>query len=147
MATNHLTINIGTDRQGTYEALTALAQKLGCRITDLAWLGIEGVLQNPPAAAPQGSAPRVGSASGFWVVHEVSDKGRLVAIKVVEVAKRADAAGRVFFRYKTDDAKSRARGLSQAVKAAAYDASVTGIKLVDNKVPFAPLPGAPEAKN
>ena len=52
MATNHLTINIGTDRQGTYEALTALAQKLGCRITDLAWLGIEGVLQNAMFETP-----------------------------------------------------------------------------------------------
>lgn len=132
MATNHIQVSVGGSRQADYAALSKLAETLGCRITDIAWAGIAYMLKNPPkdlqGMGVSRSATSTGSARGFWIQHTTDAIGKLTSAKVVEVASRGAATGALFLRYAQGDAKGRVRVLNQAVKSAAYDCSLAGIK-------------------
>lgn len=141
MATNHIQILVSGARQDKYAQLQKLAEKLGGRITDLAWLGIDHVLKNPPASLPQAFAPRAGSARGFWVVNTLDEAtGRLKGVSVIEVAKRGDANGATFIRYSAGDAKGRQRAYNQAQKISAYNATLAGLKVPATGIPTKELP-------
>ena len=124
---NTVTLIVSEARAELKASLDNLAAQLRCRRSDLVWSAIAALIASPPKIAPEGAAPRTGTAAGFWVVHKMGDKG-LAAVEVVEVAQRAKATGRVFFRYKDGDVKSRDRALKQANRAAVYDANLAGLK-------------------
>jgi hypothetical protein len=142
MATNHIQVSISGARQDKYTKLSELADKLGCRITDLVWHSIEQVLEKPPAPGTikSGSAPRAGKARGFWVVHALDEAGRLKGVSVQEVAQRANASGALFVRYSAGDAKSRNRSLNQAKKSALYDGALAGVKVAEATLKVTELP-------
>lgn len=73
-------------------------------------------------------------------MHKTSENGRLLGVSVLEVASRAQAAGRLFFRYKAGEVKERVRALNQALAAANYDATMTGVTLANGKVAVTELP-------
>ena len=141
-----LSVNISNARMPVYQRLRTLAEKLNCRFTDLVWYGLENLVNSPPTVAPAGAAPLTGSAAGFWVVHDLDGAGQVDAIRVVECI-RSMIKGRVFFRYAREDEKSRGRAERQAVKAAAYDAQITGIVFPETGVPIErmEMPPVPEA--
>ena len=130
MATNHVNISLSSTRQEQYKQLQKVAENLGCKVTDLIWAGAEQMLQNPPKNMPKtATAPRAGSARGFWIQHTLNPSTqRLEGVGIVEVAKRADAKGISFIRYAQGDPKSRSRAMNQAQRQAAYDAKLAGIK-------------------
>ncbi len=140
MATNHIQVSISDARQDKYTALSKLADKIGCRITDLVWHGIENVLKTPPAAVASSGTPRAGSARGFWVVNDTDTSGRLRGVSVVEVAKRSNAQGSLFIRYASGDVKSRSRAMSQAQKSASYNAALAGVKMPESGATVKQLP-------
>ena len=147
MATNHIQISVAGGRQDTYVILQKMAEKLGCRVTDLVWHAIGKVLENPPqAVAGTGAAfaPRTGIARGFWVRTMLDERtGRLRGIDIVEVAKRSDldgGDGSTFLRYKQGDAKGRLRSLKQAIKMAEYNAKMAGLKVPEGGLAIQELP-------
>lgn len=131
MVTSTLTVTVSKERKPFKEQLEKLAEKLGCRMSDLVWSAVLTLLAHPPKAAPVGSSKATGKSPGFWIAHEREGKSKRVdAVAIFEVRRRSEKAGRTFFRYKPDDAKSRARALRQAKRAAEYDADLAGIKEV-----------------
>lgn len=132
-------IGVPKARKLTRTGLDELAQKLGCKPSALVWAGIDLILASPPKTAPAGAAAsHTGSAAGFWVLHNF-EGNKLKSIQVKEVAKRADASGRAFYRYTVGDDKGRVRARNQAIRGAQYDAKVAGlgndIKTIDLKTP------------
>jgi hypothetical protein len=141
MAKEYKSFAIGVSKANKrkHEALTGLADKLGCKPSNLVWLAIDNLLQNPPTTAPAGAAPSVGTASGFWV-RPVMEDGRAVDVEIVEVANRSDAEGRTFLRYKSGDAKLRNRALNQAKRAAAFDCQMLGIEFDEDNILLLDIP-------
>lgn len=126
-------LGLSEARKPLHQRLVALAEQLGCRVSDLMWSASETLLQNPPTVAPVGASQAAGSAPGFWVTVEVNDKGKATGLGILEVESRAQAKGRTFFRISrnedgTIDAKARARALRQAQRAAQEDAALIGLK-------------------
>lgn len=119
-------------RKPKREALDNIAKKLGCKASDLVWAGIDSIIANPPKTAPQGATQTVGTAAGFWTVKVTDTKGRVTAVKVVEVDSRgelsAEDGARTFFRFKRGDVKERGRAKAQAMRAAVNDQGLIGIK-------------------
>lgn len=129
-----MTVGVGASRKATHTALEALAAKLQCRPADLLWHAIDVMLKAPPSVAPAGASPHVGHAPGFWVQIAKNSAEKCVAVVVQEVAKRTDAVGRTFFRFKTGDDKARNRAMKQAQRAAESDAQLAGVKDVQTKL-------------
>lgn len=130
MAQKYTTLNlvVSKTRQDTYDQLSDLSDKLGCKPGPLVWQAIEALLQNPPTEAPAGAQASTGSASGFWVRPIMGDEGA-VGVEVVEVDSRGDVTdGRQFFRYGAGDEKQRTRSLRQAIRAAHLDCQMLGIE-------------------
>lgn len=126
MATTTITVTVSQTRQPIKKKLEALADRLGCRVSDLVWYSITSMLAKPPSSVPT-SGKTIGRASGFWVIHKLA-KNKLVSIEIQEVKARSERTGRSFYRYKKDDAKGRTRALNQAKKDAAYDLEITGLR-------------------
>lgn len=124
-----MVIGVSKARTENRQKLEELATKLGCKPTDLIWLGIEHIIANPPKVAPVGARTNVGTASGFWTVPILDNKNKAVAVKVTEVEARGEITnGRTFFRFKKGDDKERARAKAQALRAAQSDAQMIGFK-------------------
>jgi len=128
MAESPITLTVSKTREPLKKQLNKLADRLGCRITDLVWVGIAYVVKNPPKTAPISASKPIGRASGFWVVHVRKGTSKKVsAVEIREVEARHKLSGRAFYRYKRDDAKSRERALNQAKQSAAYDSELVGL--------------------
>ena len=136
MAMTTITVTVSEKRKPIRTQLDVLAEKLGCRLSDLVWHALIIMLKNPPKTAPEGSSKVLGKAAGFWVIH-TRIKDRVVKVSIQEVISRAKGKGHSFFRYTKDDVKSRTRARKQAVRAADYDADLASIK---EKVKLTELP-------
>lgn len=122
-----MTVHVSKNKDGLFNAMKDLAAGLGCSLNDLIWDGLAKYMETPPTVAPAGSkAPRTGSAAGFWLVHTL-DNGRLVGVRIVEVASRAKIAGKAFYRYQPENEKTRPRALKQVQDAAIYDLRMVGL--------------------
>lgn len=131
------TLNVGVGKRHAerFEALGKIAEKLGCKDSDLVWLAIQSLIDNPPTEAPEWARSSTGRSAGFWTMPLYKDndpKKPVVGMKVVEVAARGDQDGRQFCRYapvkdkdgNVDASKSvlaRKRAKSQAKRSAVHD--------------------------
>ena len=128
---NHQMMNISVSkaREPVKATLQSIADKLGCKLNDLIWAGVEMLIANPPNTAPEGSVRSVGTAAGFWTLPVFPPKGgRPTSINVVHTLARGSVqGGRTFFRYDLEDAKSKERAKNQAIRAAQYDCKIAGL--------------------
>ena len=131
-----MNVSISEARKERHTALSNLATKLNCRMSDLVWEGVSLLLANPPAVAPEGSSTSLGTSTGIWVVHTLSDKGRVEGIGLVD-GIRSKTSGRIFFRYDAAKPETKERAIKQAQRAAAYDCQITGIDFPDEGLPIA----------
>ncbi len=145
-------LGIGKANREAFNSLGALATRLGCRATNLAWLAIGNLLKNPPTSAPAGASSGQASAAGFFVAATVNPQGKATGLKIVEVAERRQAksqfpnlALRTFFRYEPGDVKMRGRAKNQAIKACKADAKLAGLgdDTFNPEVTMLPGDGAP----
>lgn len=131
-AKKYPTMIIGIGRRTEeHKKLDDLAISLGCKTSDLIWVGVERVLADPPKIAPAGAVANIGTAPGFWVVPQFAPNGKPTGVKVLEVESRSQISnGRTFFRYDKNDetGKSRDRAQRQAIKAGATDMQLMGLK-------------------
>jgi len=124
-------LGVSASRKPTRNKLDDLAASLGCKASDLVWSAIKEMLTKPPKVAPEGSSGAVGTAPGFWVVPTTNKQGKATGIRVWEVEKRSEKIGkdgRIFFRFKKGDVKGRDRAQRSAIRAAANDAKLLGLK-------------------
>lgn len=128
MATERKTmpVFVAQSRYALHADLLALAERLDAPVTDLVWAAIEAYMATDPTERPAGVGSRKGSASGFWITHELDADGRLAAVGVVEVESRSDADGVEFIRY--SNPKERGRALRNALEKGQYAAKITGAK-------------------
>lgn len=114
-----------------FDAIKALAKKLGCTVSGLMSDAIKRYMENPPDTAPECARSLRGHASGFWVQVETDDQNKPTMIMVVEVASRSEAAGKDFFRYTVKDGvvdeESRKEALEKATEQAKEFGSWCGL--------------------
>lgn len=128
------TLILGIGSRGVeMNGLTALAEKLNCRVSDLLWEAARRLVENPPTERPASASVNrgfVGSSPGYVVAATTDSKGRATAFRIVEVETRQSFQGEQvgFYRFKDGDPKSKARALGQAQKAAAFQAKLIGQK-------------------
>lgn len=135
-------VGIGKTHEADHTALCALADSLQVKVGHLVWFAIAQMQKTPPKSASELGIPvsvrsgvaGVGAAPGFWIVPVNGADGKPTGVKVVEVAKRGDAAGREFYRFTVDKddvkatAKNRDRARAQALRGAKSDLAFLGVK-------------------
>jgi hypothetical protein len=112
-------IGVGPHREEKYTKLEALAEKHGVEVSVVVWAAIDHILAHPPAkiTPPEGGA-QVGTAPGFWII-AVTKPGAMKADDIIikEVQHRFLVRdGVTFFRYDSEDSKSRNRAMKHAIK-------------------------------
>lgn len=133
-----LNVGVGKRHQERFEGLGKLAEKLGCKDSDLVWLAIQSLIDNPPTEAPEWARSSSGNSSGFWTVPTRDKSGAVTGMKVVECARRGDVqGGRQFCRYAilkdkegvlelSKNATARKRARKQAQRSAVHDLQFLG---------------------